>query len=149
MDRIKIDTWANTSKDSWNAILLGNGASIAIHKEFAYPTLHGVADAKGLLPTTAPLFAKLGTTDFRACAARVLVCQACQRGLGDTVGRYLLKGVRGNARSALIEAGRRRTSSTCQCRIRSQKGGRICKLFPNCSQPELRPHAVLGHATVQ
>ncbi len=64
MDRIDIDTWANISTESWSAILLGNGASIAIHKEFAYPTLHSVADANGLLPTTAPIFAKLGTTDF-------------------------------------------------------------------------------------
>ena len=64
MDRIEIDTWANISAESWNSLLLGNGASIAIHKEFAYPTLHSVADAKGLLATTAPIFAKLGTTDF-------------------------------------------------------------------------------------
>ena len=64
MDRIEIDTWANISAESWSSLLLGNGASIAIHKEFSYPTLHSVADAKGLLSTTAPLFAKLGTTDF-------------------------------------------------------------------------------------
>ena len=64
MDRIGIDTWANISAEGWNSLVLGNGASIAIHKEFAYPTLHGVADAKGLLATTAPIFAKLGTTDF-------------------------------------------------------------------------------------
>lgn len=64
MDRIEIDTWANISAQSWNSLLLGNGASIAIHKEFAYPTLHSVADARGLLATTAPIFAKLGTTDF-------------------------------------------------------------------------------------
>ena len=48
MDRIEIDTWANISAESWKSLLLGNGASIAIHKEFAYPTLHSVADAKGL-----------------------------------------------------------------------------------------------------
>ena len=53
MDRIAIDTWENIKTEGWSAILLGNGASIAIHKEFAYPTLHGVADAKGLLATTA------------------------------------------------------------------------------------------------
>lgn len=64
MDRIEIVTWANISAESWSSLLLGNGASIAIHKEFAYPTLHSVADAKGLLATTAPIFAKLGTTDF-------------------------------------------------------------------------------------
>lgn len=64
MGRIDIDTWANISVEGWSSLLLGNGASIAIHKEFAYPTLHGVADAKGSLATTAPIFAKLGTTDF-------------------------------------------------------------------------------------
>ncbi len=64
MDRIDIDTWANIRAEGWGCLLLGNGASIAIHKEFAYPTLHSVADAKGLLATTAPIFAKLGTTDF-------------------------------------------------------------------------------------
>ena len=45
MDRIYIDTWANISADGWSSLLLGNGASIAIHKEFAYTTLHGIADA--------------------------------------------------------------------------------------------------------
>lgn len=64
MDRIAIETWENTDKEGWSAMLLGNGASIAIHKTFAYPTLHSVADAKGLLPSTGPIFAKLGTTDF-------------------------------------------------------------------------------------
>ncbi len=64
MDRIDIDTWANIRAEGWGCLLLGNGASIAIHKDFAYPTLHSVADAKGLLATTAPIFAKLGTTDF-------------------------------------------------------------------------------------
>jgi len=64
MDRVEIDTWANISKDNRDAILLGNGASIAIHGDFGYSTLHSVADARGLLAITAPIFAKLGTTDF-------------------------------------------------------------------------------------
>lgn len=64
MEKIKIDVWASLRDANWQTLLLGNGASIAIHNEFAYPTLHSVADAKGLLATTAPIFAKLGTTDF-------------------------------------------------------------------------------------
>lgn len=64
MDRVDIHAWSSISSERWSTLLLGNGASIAIHKEFAYPTLHGVADAKGLLAATAPIFAKLGTTDF-------------------------------------------------------------------------------------
>ena len=31
MDRIEIGTWANIRAESWNSLLLGNGASIAIH----------------------------------------------------------------------------------------------------------------------
>ena len=49
MDRIDIDTWTHISAEGWSSLVLGNGASIAIHKEFANPTLHGIADAKGLL----------------------------------------------------------------------------------------------------
>jgi len=64
MGSVDIQAWSSVSAESWSTLLLGNGASIAIHKEFAYPTLHSVADAKGLLATTAPIFAKLGTTDF-------------------------------------------------------------------------------------
>lgn len=64
MEKIKIDVWTSLRDANWQTLLLGNGASIAIHNEFAYPTLHSVADAKGLLATTAPIFAKLGTTDF-------------------------------------------------------------------------------------
>jgi hypothetical protein len=64
MEKINIDVWASLRDANWQTLLLGNGASIAIHNEFAYPTLHSVADAKGLLATTAPIFAKLGTTDF-------------------------------------------------------------------------------------
>ena len=64
MEKINIDVWASLRDANWQTLLLGNGASIAIHNEFAYPTLHSVADVKGLLATTAPIFAKLGTTDF-------------------------------------------------------------------------------------
>lgn len=64
MERISIKSWSDISGEKWSSLILGNGASIAIHEDFAYPTLHSVADAKGLLTTTAPIFAKLGTTDF-------------------------------------------------------------------------------------
>lgn len=36
MDQIAIDTWESIKTEGWCAILLGNSASIAIHKEFAY-----------------------------------------------------------------------------------------------------------------
>ena len=48
MDRIDIDTWAHISAEGWSSLVLGNGASIAIHKEFANPTLHGIANLECL-----------------------------------------------------------------------------------------------------
>lgn len=64
MGRIDINIWAHISAESGSPLLLGNGTSNGIHKEFAYPTLHSVANAKRLLSTTAPVFAKLRTIDF-------------------------------------------------------------------------------------
>lgn len=59
-----IRQWGEISGQPWSSLLLGNGASIALHPEFRYPTLHGVAEARGLLPTSGPIFRALGTTDF-------------------------------------------------------------------------------------
>ena len=102
MNRIDIDSWANISREGWSAILLGNGASIAIHKEFAYPTLHGVADAKGLLATTAPIFARLGTTDFEHVLLACWYAEHVNLALGtpsaDITAAYA------EVRTALIEA---------------------------------------------
>lgn len=64
MERIEIKKWADISGECWSSLLLGNGASIAIHKKFEYPTLKEVAAERGLLPTTSPIFDQLGTTDF-------------------------------------------------------------------------------------
>jgi hypothetical protein len=102
MDRVDISPWANISERNWSAILLGNGASIAIHGEFAYPSLHSVADAKGLLATTAPIFAKLGTTDFEhvllACWYAERVNMALGAPSADISAAYA------EVRTALIEA---------------------------------------------
>jgi hypothetical protein len=102
MDRVDINPWTNICERNWSAILLGNGASIAIHKEFAYPTLHGVADVKGLLANTAPIFAKLGTTDFEhvllACWYAEHVNSALGTPSADISAAYA------EVRTALIEA---------------------------------------------
>jgi len=49
---------------TWDTLLLGNGASIAIHGAFRFESLHSIAEERGLLPTTESIFTKLGTTDF-------------------------------------------------------------------------------------
>lgn len=64
MERIAIKNWKDLAIEKWSSLILGNGASIAVHQEFAYKTLRGIAEAKGLLASTTPIFNKLGTTDF-------------------------------------------------------------------------------------
>lgn len=102
MDRIDIGTWANISAEGWSSLLLGNGASIAIHKEFAYPTLHGIADAKGLLATTAPIFAKLGTTDFEHVLLACWYAEHVNGALGTP--SAAISAAYEEVRTALIEA---------------------------------------------
>ena len=102
MEKINIDVWASLRDANWQTLLLGNGASIAIHNEFAYPTIHSVADAKGLLATTAPIFAKLGTTDFEhvllACWYAEHVNVALETPSADISAAYA------EVRTALIQA---------------------------------------------
>lgn len=102
MDRIDIGTWANIRAEGWSSLLLGNGASIAIHKEFAYPTLHGIADAKGLLATTAPIFAKLGTTDFEHVLLACWYAEHVNGALGTP--SAAISAAYEEVRTALIEA---------------------------------------------
>lgn len=59
--------WKEVSgKAEWKALLLGNGASIAVHSDFNYKSLHEVAVKKGLLHSqTIQLFKALNDTkDF-------------------------------------------------------------------------------------
>lgn len=102
MGRVDIQTWSSVSAESWSTLLLGNGASIAIHKEFSYPTLHGVADAKGLLGTTAPIFAKLGTTDFEHVLLACWYAEHVNGALGTPSAE--ISAAYAEVRTALIEA---------------------------------------------
>ena len=102
MDRVDINPWANICERNWSAILIGNGASIAIHKEFAYPTLHGVADVKGLLANTAPIFAKLGTTDFEHVLLACWYAEHVNSALGTP--SVDISAAYAEVRTALIEA---------------------------------------------
>ena len=128
MDRIEIDTWADISAESWNSLLLGNGTSIAIHNEFAYPTLHSVADAKGLLATTAPIFAKLGTTDFEhvllACWYAEHVNVALGNPSADITAAYA------EVRTALIQAVHSVHPVHADVAADLQRAGTFASLFP-------------------
>lgn len=52
----EITTWKSIQSDQWQNLLLGNGASIALHSKFNYKTLLDVAKAHKLLPITSPIF---------------------------------------------------------------------------------------------
>lgn len=102
MHKIHIDSWENISKQNWDALLLGNGASIAIHKDFAYPRLRDIADARGLLANTAALFERLGTSDFEHVLLAYWYAEQVNETLGtpstEISSAYL------EVRKALIEA---------------------------------------------
>lgn len=102
MEMIDIDTWESFREATWQTLLLGNGASIALHNEFSYSTLHGVADAKGLLPTTAPIFAKIGTTDFEHVLLACWYAEQVNMALGTTSAG--ISAAYAEVRAALIDA---------------------------------------------
>lgn len=101
-ERCEIAAWEAIQDGPWQSLLLGNGASIALHHGFGYSTLHGVAEARGLLATTAPLFGRLGTTDFEhvllACWYAEHVNEALGSPSADITSAYE------EVRTALIEA---------------------------------------------
>ncbi|MCW5320980.1 DUF4917 family protein [Verminephrobacter aporrectodeae subsp. tuberculatae] len=78
MENFSIAQWKDIlhENNKWDAILLGNGASIAIHDEFSYQTLHSVAEKNGLLATAAPIFKNFKTKDFEHV---LLACRYAER----------------------------------------------------------------------
>ena len=102
MKEIEIKVWANISEDGWESLLLGNGASIAIHPGFSYETLHGVAEAQDLLSNASKLFAKLGTTDFEHVLLACWYAEHVNIGLGTP--SAIISNAYQEVRSALIES---------------------------------------------
>ena len=64
MTSIRIESWSAHAGQSWQSILLGNGASIALHAGFGYGSLLQVAQLQNNLPSTGSLFSRFGTQDF-------------------------------------------------------------------------------------
>lgn len=102
VERIEITPWEAIHDGPWYALVLGNGASIALHDEFGYGTLHGIAESRGLLRLTAPIFARLGTTDFEHVLLACWYAENVNAALGspsaDITSAYE------EVRNALIEA---------------------------------------------
>lgn len=70
MDEIPIYQWNELSKDEsskdikWDALILGNGASIALHAGFQYSSLYDHAQKENLINYATPIFSRYGTQDF-------------------------------------------------------------------------------------
>lgn len=79
-DEIAIYGWDRLSEAEWNSLLLGNGASIAIHDGFGYSSLYDVAVENGLIDRSISIFREFDTSDFEyvlfACWQANLVNQA-------------------------------------------------------------------------
>lgn len=64
MKKNDIKSWSDVGWEDWSTIILGNGASIAIHQGFSYQSLRDVASKNGRLATAAPIFDEFKTADF-------------------------------------------------------------------------------------
>jgi len=70
---VEIRQWAEIkNKYQGGALLLGNGASVAVHSDFSYASLHKAAEARGHISTTvAGVFSAFGTDDFELVLRRL------------------------------------------------------------------------------
>jgi hypothetical protein len=64
MEQIEIKTWSSLKDNTWSSLLLGNGASIAIHPGFNYASLRDVAKNNRLLTTADTVFGSYNTSNF-------------------------------------------------------------------------------------
>jgi hypothetical protein len=56
--------WNDVDNTAWNSLIVGNGASIAMHREFCYSDLYEVANSQGYLPSSVQIFSNLKSNDF-------------------------------------------------------------------------------------
>jgi hypothetical protein len=130
MGRIETKSWADISGEGWNSLILGNGASIAIHNHFAYQTLQGVAEANGLLPTTAPAFASLGTSDFEHVLLACWYADHVNRALGTPSSD--ISTAYAEVRTALISAVHGVHPVHADIAVDLQRAGAFASVFPFC-----------------
>lgn len=98
---LEIKQWNDISTDFKNAwLLLGNGASIALHSEFNYQSLHHIADSDGHLNCSEALFRRFGTNDFEQVLLACWYAASVNQALG--VVNSQVDGAYEEVRSALI-----------------------------------------------
>ena len=99
----RIRKWAELADCGWESLILGNGASIALHSGFQYSALlHEAIQQPGVGPKVKALFERLGTTDFERVLGRLRnakeVLDALSADAREVTRAY------DNVRSALVNA---------------------------------------------
>ncbi|TDP81579.1 uncharacterized protein DUF4917 [Aquabacterium commune] len=85
----EIQKWADIKEPFiGGALLLGNGASMAVHKEFGYASLRVAAEEHGhLTPEVASIFRSFDTSDFELVLRRLWEATLVNKALGVEPGR--------------------------------------------------------------
>jgi Domain of unknown function (DUF4917) len=88
----EIIQWSDIKdKFQGGALLLGNGASLAVHKGFDYPSLRQAAEDKGhITPEVADIFRAFGKDDFEFVLRRLWEATLVNKALGVELGRVEL-----------------------------------------------------------
>ena len=83
-----IQQWSDISKDFESGLLLGNGASMAIHQGFGYAGLFQAAQDHGhITPAVAGVFDAFGVNDFELVLRRLWQAKVVNETLGIPAGR--------------------------------------------------------------
>jgi hypothetical protein len=97
----KIYQWNDIKKSFMDGLLLGNGASMAVHTGFGYSSLFETARANAHITTeVAAVFDAFGVKDFELVLRRLWQAKVVNRTLGIQAGR--VEEAYGQVRSALI-----------------------------------------------
>lgn len=84
----EIQQWNDIKDRFTHGLLLGNGASVAVHRGFAYPSLYEAAQANGHLNDhVAGVFDAFGVTDFELVLRRLWQAKVVNEKLGIEAGR--------------------------------------------------------------
>ena len=75
-------SWEQIDNGAWNSLIVGNGASIAIHRHFNYSDLYEVAKSEGYLHLAEKIFSNLKSNDFEYVLLACWYAQIVNSALG-------------------------------------------------------------------
>lgn len=99
----KLHDWGDIADEFRETLLLGNGASMAVHKGFGYGSLREVAVREGFItPAVQEVFDHLGTEDFELVLNMLWHAESVNRALG--VEESITKRAYDDVREALVRS---------------------------------------------